>query len=124
MADEVVTINTAVAIMGQVIQAALWPLKVQVTNVVHTDRSTVLKWVIAEDNGKFDQKQFFQWNTSGTTPQPPVVRWVDEVTLQSDPYQNTAAGESVTWVYTIYISKAGQKIGIDPEVENLPPGGP
>jgi hypothetical protein len=124
MAEDFITINAAVAILGDVIQAALWPVTVQVTNFVHTNRDTVLIWQIAEDNGKFDLENPFQWNTSGTTPEPPAVQRVDDWTLQSEPYKNTATGEAVKWVYTIHINKAGQRIGIDPEVDNLPPGGP
>ncbi|PYQ27719.1 MAG: hypothetical protein DMF56_19115 [Acidobacteria bacterium] len=126
MAEETVTINAAVGILGDVIQAALWPVDVHVRNFVDSNRETVLVWAIAEDNGKFDETNFFQWNTSGTEPAPPKVNRMNDFELRSEPYRNTVPKDSpsVTWVYTIYINKSGQRIGIDPEVDNLPPGGP
>lgn len=116
------TINTSVMVMNDVIFASLGPIDVQVTNFVHTNEETILVWSIPEGGGVFDADNPFTWNTRNTEPAPPAVSRVNDRQLQSEPYKNTVEGNApLTWVYTVRISKAGQRIGIDPEVDNLPP---
>ncbi|HJQ37408.1 MAG TPA: hypothetical protein VKB93_09735 [Thermoanaerobaculia bacterium] len=116
------TINTSVMVMNDVITAALGPINVQVTNFKHTNEETILVWNIPEGGGMFDPDNPFTWNTMNTDPDPPAVKRVNDRQLQSAPYKNTVAGDAtLTWVYTVRINKAGQRIGIDPEVDNLPP---